>query len=424
MKKSTKEITWLKLDNAALIYPSTLSRKYACMFRLTVTLNEDINKVILSNALNNIMNRFPTFNFELKQGFFWCYFNRINNHPITYEDYNNPMLRINFDKNNKYMFRIRTYKNRIAIELFHALCDGYSALSFLLTLTCEYLKLMYNIKPKYTDLVLNPKEKTNIEEIEDAFLKVASSKGSLVHENKAYHIKGTKIEANLINIITGVIDINSIKKEAKKYDCTITEYITSLLILSIQELRKNDKIKSKHEIKISIPVNLRKIYNIKTQRNFSSYVNVSVDNKKEYTLKEIIKIVKDELKTMLNEKSINDKISANVKLMKNPFIRRVPMFIKKHIMSFIESKMGDGYITTTLSNLGNIEIPDVMKKYITDMNFILGNSRGKSYSVTSIGYNNKLYITFSKNIKESEFERLFFTRLVKLGINVLIESNR
>ena len=110
--------------------------------------------------------------------------------------------------------------------------------------------------------------------------------------------------------------------------------------------------------------------------------------------------------------------------MKNPFIRRVPMFIKRHVMSYIEAKMGDGYITTNLSNLGNVEVPDVMKKYITDMNFILGNSRGKSYSVTSIGYDNKLYITFSKNIKESEFERIFFTKLTSMNIDVYIESNR
>ena len=33
---------WLKLDNAATIYPSTLSKKYAAMFRLTVTLNEKV----------------------------------------------------------------------------------------------------------------------------------------------------------------------------------------------------------------------------------------------------------------------------------------------------------------------------------------------------------------------------------------------
>ena len=166
------------------------------------------------------------------------------------------------------------------------------------------------------------------------------------------------------------------------------------------------------------------MYNVKTQRNFSSYVNVSVDNKKEYSLNEIIQIVKDELKVLLDENNINHKISANVKLMKNQFIRRVPMFIKKHVMSFIEAKMGDGYITTTLSNLGYIDIPNNLKKYITDMNFMLGKSRGKAFCVASVGYNDKLYITFTRTIVESEIERLFFTKLSSMGVDVFIESNR
>lgn len=424
MKKNINDITWLKLDNAALIYPSTLSRKFASMFRLTITLIEDIDNDILHDALNNVLKRFPTFNFELRQGFFWCYLNKINKPPIIDKDYNNPMLRINFDKNNKYMFRIRTYKNRIAIELFHALADGTAALSFLLTLTCEYLRLKYNIKPEYTDMVLDPNEKAKKSEIEDAFLKVTSSKGSLVHEEKAYHLKGIKEEENILDIITGKIKIDDIKKISKSYNCTITELLISLLMLSIQDIRKKSKDKSNKVIKISVPVNLRKIYNIKTHRNFSSYVNVSLDNNKEYTLDEIIKIIKKQLEYMLREDVINSKISANVKLMKNQFIRRVPMFLKKHVMSYTEAVMGDGYITTTLSNLGLVKTPNCMNKYITDMNFILGKSRGKSNAVTAIGYKDNLYITFSRTIKDSEFERIFFTKLTSMNINVYIESNR
>ena len=127
---------------------------------------------------------------------------------------------------------------------------------------------------------------------------------------------------------------------------------------------------------------------------------------------------------MSDEKVINAKISGNVKMMKNFFIRRIPMFIKKYVMSYAEKSMGDGYITTTLSNLGLIKLPNEMQKYVTDLNFILGKSRGKPSSITVIGYNNKLYITFSSIIKETDFERVFFKKLVDMGLNIYIESNR
>lgn len=412
------EKDWIKLDNAATIYPATIKRKYAALFRLTITLTEQIDTDILLQSLKSILKRFPTFTYSLKEGFFWCYLEKVKKDVKIDKDSINPMIRRDFDK--KYLFRVRTYKNRIAIEYFHALTDGTGGLTFLLTLTQEYLHRKYNIKREYTNLILNPEDSPTNDESNDAFLKFANNKGSLEHENKAFHLKGTKINDNMINIITGILDIKEVKKISKKYNATITEYIASIMLLNLQKLSNN----TKKEIKVSIPINLRNIYDTKTLRNFSSYVNVGIKNDKKYTLNEIIDIVKTQLKEKTTEEKLNAKITGNVNLMKNFFIRRIPMFIKKHIMSFIEGIMGDGYITTTLSNLGNVDVPNNMKKYITDMNFILGKSRGKTTSTTMIGYNNKLYITFSRKIKESEYERLFFTTLSNEGLDILIESNR
>ena len=221
MKKDTKDITWLKLDNAALIYPSTLSRRYASMFRLTITLKESIEIDTLNKALDNIMERFPSFSCTLKEGFFWFYLEKINKKPKIYKDSNNPMIRTDF--HNKYLFRVRVFKNRLAIEYFHALTDGTGALKFLLTLTQEYLRLKYKVKPEYNDYVLSPKEKPKEEEIEDAFKNIPYKESSLVKESKAYHSKGTKINPKYINIITGIVNTNELKSLSKKYNASITE---------------------------------------------------------------------------------------------------------------------------------------------------------------------------------------------------------
>ena len=39
---------WIKLDNAATIYPATLSKKYAHMFRMSAQLRDTVDKEILS----------------------------------------------------------------------------------------------------------------------------------------------------------------------------------------------------------------------------------------------------------------------------------------------------------------------------------------------------------------------------------------
>ena len=420
-----KSPSWLKLDNAATIYPSTLSRKFAAMFRFTMTLKDKIDENILQEALDNVIDRFPTFKYKLKQGLFWCYFKQIKENPLIEEDYNNPMLRINFKNHRNYLFRVRYYENRIAVEFFHALTDGNGAIKFISTLVGEYIKLKYKTNINYNEYVLNPKDKVLKEEYSDDFKKYARKVGNLVHEKPAYHYKGKIIDNDDLNVITGKIKIDDLKKLTKKYNCTITCLIASLYILSIQELYNKEHKKSNKPIKISIPVNLRNYYKSNTMRNFSSYINVGIDTiYGNYSLEEIIEIVKCSMKLNLNEKIINAKITANVKLSRNYFIRLLPMFIKKHIMSFTEKMMGDRYCSITLSNLGIITLPKEMEKYVYEVGALIGKSRGKPASSAMVGYNGNIYLTITRKIQEAEFERILFTTLVNMGVPVLIESNR
>lgn len=424
MENNYKMPNWIKLDNAATIYPSTLSRKFAAMFRMTVTLKDSIDVKILNNALKNVMKRFPSFNYELKQGLFWCYFKRIDKVPIVQNDYNNPLLRINFKKNNNFMFRVRAFDKRIACEYFHALTDGRGAIIFLLTLTGEYLKLKNKLSILYNDLVLNPNDKPTSDEVNDSFMKYARKIGGLSHEEAAYHQKGTEEDNHILNIITGTIPIDILKLKAKEYDATITQFLAAIMIDALQEIQEKEHKKRKKPIKISIPVNLRNIYPTKTLRNFSSYVNVKVDTKYgHYGFKEIVEEVKYNMKYLTTEKRINAKITGNVLLANNYFIRLIPMFIKKHILSISESLMGDRYCSSTFSNIGVLDIPKEMKKYIDKVGFIIGRSRGKPCSCGCVSFDNNLYISFSRTIKETDYERLFFTRLVEIGVPVEIESN-
>ncbi len=416
--------SWIKLDNAATIYPSTLSKKFASMFRVTITLKENIEKYYLEKALSNIMKRFPTFSYRLKEGLFWCYFRHIDGLPPIEEDYQNPMLRINFRKNKHFMFRVRYFKKRIAIEYFHALTDGMGGITFLLTLTNEYLRLKKNIKVEYNDLILNPKDRPKKDEIKDSFYKYSRGIGGLVKERPAYHQRGTMEENHILNVITGIVSTDKLKALAHQYNSTLTEFIVSLMILSLQEINNNQKKKSKKPIKISVPINLRKYYPTKTLRNFSSYINVGIEPKYgSYSLEEIVDEVKTQIHLLSREKRINAKISGNTNLSKNYLIRLIPMFIKKHIMSLIERLMGDRYCSSTFSNLGLINLPQNMEDYVKELGFMIGRSRVKPGSCACVGYKNNLYISFTRKIKETDLERLFFTKLVEFNIPVTIESN-
>lgn len=424
LKDKIKLPEWIKLDNAATIFPSTLSRKFASMFRLTITLNEKVDKDLLDKALRVVIKRFPAFRYKLKTGLFWWYFKKNEKNIQVQDDYRNPMLRINFKENNDYMFRVRCFDKRIAVEYFHALTDGTGGITFLLTLTAQYLKLKHGIKIEYSDKILNPKDKPTKDESMDSFKKYARKIGSLEHEKPAYHYKGREEAYHVLNIITGIISVEEIKKICELYNCTVTQFLISVMLLSLQEMQEKEKKKSKKPIKVFVPINLRNIYKSNTMRNFAIYANIGIDTKYgHYNFEEIIKEVKSSMGLLMSEKRINAKISANVKLTKNYFVRLIPMFLKKYILSSSEYLFGDRYCSTTLSNLGNINLPEDMSRYIKDLGFIIGRCRSKPGSASCVSCKGKLYISFSRKIKEAEFERLFFTNLVKMNIGVEIESN-
>ncbi|NLZ89363.1 MAG: hypothetical protein GX916_07665, partial [Clostridiales bacterium] len=61
---------WLKLDNAAKIYPAVMSRKWMALYRISVTLKDDIDEALLAKALASTLKRIPFFAYRLRRGFF------------------------------------------------------------------------------------------------------------------------------------------------------------------------------------------------------------------------------------------------------------------------------------------------------------------------------------------------------------------
>ncbi|MBW6458910.1 MAG: hypothetical protein K0B52_07100, partial [FCB group bacterium] len=73
--KQTSEQTasWFRLDTSAKIYPAIESPEEPTIFRLSMTLQEDIDTNRLQQALNIVKPRFPYFNVYLRVGIFWHY---------------------------------------------------------------------------------------------------------------------------------------------------------------------------------------------------------------------------------------------------------------------------------------------------------------------------------------------------------------
>ena len=84
-------------------------------------------------------------------------------------------------------FRVLVYKNRVAVEFFHALTDGTGALVFVKTLLAEYLSEKYGLSVPAEKGVLGRLEEPAPEELEDSFARYAGDVTASRAESTAYH---------------------------------------------------------------------------------------------------------------------------------------------------------------------------------------------------------------------------------------------
>lgn len=139
--KSANRI-WFKLDNAAKIFPGQSTSSYSNVYRLSVTLKEKVDPQLLEQALLKTMPRFPAFDVRMRNGFFWHYLEKNpNGAPPVRPDSANTCLRVKRKENKGYLLRVFYYENRLSVEFYHVLTDGFGASRFFMTLLAVYLRL-------------------------------------------------------------------------------------------------------------------------------------------------------------------------------------------------------------------------------------------------------------------------------------------
>lgn len=427
MKKSNiQQRTWYKLDLSANVYPTLQRRNFSNVFRLSVVLKEQIDAELLQKAVDMTLLRFPAFKVALRKGVFWRYLEPNNRPgPFVMPDIVNPCMPLLFKSNNRYLVRIYYYQNKISLEMFHSLSDGNGALVLLRTLTAVYLRLQGHDIPDGNG-VLNIQEMPDPKELEDAYLRYASSQVTRPRsQGKAYRIRGHREPFYTLNIIHGLLSSDEILQKAHTYGVSVTEYLNAVLLWALLEKQKNDKVFRQKPVTLALPVNLRSFFPSKTLRNFISMVYPSIDPRMgEYTFEEIVTQVHHYMRYYINNKFLNADITTNTAILQKPLIRIVPLFLKDIVVRQFYIRVQDRQSTAGLTNLGIVQVPDEMRPYIERFDVLMGQPFSPRTNCAIISCGNVLSISFTSSIIETDVERYFFRKLVKDGLHVKIDTNR
>lgn len=419
--KQQKEEKWTRLDNASKFFPAVANNKDTKVFRFSCELYEDVEPNVLQKSLDLTMESFPFYRSILRRGLFWYYFESSDLEPII-ELENKPLCAPIYIRNERnLLFRVFYYNKKINLEVFHSLTDGAGAIWFMETLIYHYMTIKYKDKFKDKGLKLNYKASIS-EKSDDSFKKNYNKRDIFIHgRNKgvsAYQIKGSRIKENRMKLIEGAMSVKSVLDIAHEYNTTLTVFLTSLLIYSIyKEMPLNKKHKP---IVLSVPINLRPYFKSTTARNFFSTMSISHGvHKQDLSLDEIIQNVNNSFKENLTKEALDKKLNHFMSLEKSIFTRIVPLTIKDYAI-YAATKLDDKKITSSISNIGKIIMPEEFSDYIKQFSICVSARRPL---ITLCTYDDRLVISFTSPLEETDIQRTFFQFLSQKGIGIEITSN-
>ena len=464
------EKIWYELDAFAKTYSSIISEGRTTCFRLSALFSENIDLEILQKVTISLEKKYPFYNSELKKGIFWNYLQQKKAHFMIEEEKTYPCTDIQKDN----PLRIIYFNNKLSIEIAHFLTDGKGAALFFQDLIEEYLEKKYfleNIEKDKKDNLIDKTEKKKEVEIEkinkiinfgkkinknekdfenkkseknffektrellgndsglknsqkneyvDLYEKYMRKVSKETTINSAFHLPMKILEKGQYHITTGEIDVESLKEESKKYGTTIGKYLLSVYFKILLDRYSQ----AKNPIVIGVPVDLRKIFEETTYRNFFINITPSMDaSLGAYSLSEIITYLDNYFALKITKKEFYKSIYKAMNPIQNIIIKSVPYLIKRMFFPFIFDYYGERGYTTGFSNLGIFKVNKKYEKYLKGFRFLPPPSKRCKIKMGVISDCNKVYVNFGNLTANYDIERDFFVYLRKRGIKSKIITN-
>ena len=409
--------SWYPLDNAAKIYPLSMTRGKMSVFRVSAYLTEAVVPELLQMALNFTIKRFPVFATTLKRGFFWHYLDSTKRRFVVRQETNVPCQPIRISMSGSQSFRVLYYENRISVEFFHVLSDGTGAMIFLESIVAEYLRLLGHDIENDGD-VWDIQAIPDPSEHENSFMRAEKVSGSDGFTGKMVtQMSGRMAAVRPCQIVSFEMNVPKLKEAAHRAGGTITAYMLALMFLSAKDATEE---RSGH-LQIQVPVNMRKYHPSNTIRNFSLYFGVDFDLEEIHSIEQMVPLITQQMQEKSTQEKMDEMMYTTVKLVRS--LRFVPLRIKRPVAQIVYGFLGDSTNTTTLSNLGVAKVPESMKPFVTKMEFLLGPSTVNRVGCSMVSYGDTAVFSVSKNTGDPTFEERIYRLLQEEGIDCTVTGS-
>ncbi len=412
-----------KLDVASIGFSLITNKRITNVFRVSCTLNEEIDTKQLQTAISNILPRFPYYRVSIRKGLIWGKLVTNLSIPKIEKENQYPCQYIPFGRNNL-LYRILVDKNKISFEFHHCLTDGYGGLIFLNSLIADYFRIREESIEGWDNILLAA-DKADLLEFEDSFEQNKDMKIRIRTDNfvkRSFFIPYKVEPPGVFNLRNVYVSLESIKRKSKELNVSITSLLAAIYydsLVEIQETIYPNKSEKHRPLSIRIPVNLRNIFKSKTMRNFTSTVRIDLDPRDEDrsmadTAKEIYQLFKEQI----HKETFIFKMSRNIKTANMLIMHMVPFQIKRFFARTFYYLVNTPFYSGMISNLGMVSIPKHLEQNIDFYEFTVGPSAGSKERISVVSFNDKLVLTFSSVLQEPILVDVFKRKLEEYGIKI------
>lgn len=396
-----------ELDNSAKYYPIITRKDAQSIFCVQASLEENIDIVALQEALGKALKFYPTFSVALARGYSWHKFIH-NDRDLPITQFNeNIMIPIIENENNGHQLRVSVSGNLLRIEIFHGVTDANVGFEFLSCLVKTYnaIKKGESYCSKIYD---QPEDYENSFKVHAQVEKPKMKLTSLLEKDVAV-IKGDLINELGAKQYIKNYNASELLDLAKKRKVSLTAMIIGIIVKASFDFAEDKK-----KIVIMVPVDLRRMFNSVSKRNFVSFVRLRYFDRTcdlETLIQQTSKMLKEEVTPEYFEDfmSLTDKATRGV-------VSCIPLWFKEMVIKPIV-KYAKTKHTVIFSNVGRVEDIEGVKDYTLNLNISKNNpinfgmvtvngvaSLGATSKIKNIGFIERVFNTIDKMIKEDANE--------------------
>ena len=386
------------------------TRRHSNGFRITISLRDAVCPKTLQKAVDRITPRFPCVIAGIRPGPFWYRLVPAQTPPVIRPD-TECLAPMNRGEIRTCAVRFLYQGHQISAEFFHALTDGHGGMVVLHTLVAAYLELRYGCKIPVSLMTLAPDAEPSCAELADDYLTYAAARPKLPCRKSAYQLSGHATACSCVQTTARLYTVDDIRAAAHHYGVSITMLLGAVMAASLLRIQCS-RGKRQRPIQIMIPVNLRKLFESCTLRNFVLYALLRVPPAQHtWTFEALTQLCKTQMQEQNTAGHMSAVMAGTKSAARFPLLRILPLPLKLLLLRAVYSVYGERTSCISLSNLGVISLPLEMQEYVAGVDFLLTPRIKSPYNCGVVTYDDVLSIHFTRLCPEPELEEVFFSTL-------------